>query len=800
MGLILKSEIFQTDPAVPPIPASSIRPKRCCSVCAGYGHRAEQCYDFQLFMQDDAIPVEIKQYEKVYDDPPIDNSMSTPYSMFENPRENFRFVWNVNESKDRVYGRFMEATKIQRDASTPSTKRLKKAKIPKIIEKFVLNPMNAQNIRDKPKKQFAKNFYEESPTKNDADRDVTENKTDVPNANVSDELGTENTSGALNESENADSDVVMKELDPGEPSAAANNSENSDESQIIQRSADDELMQEAIEVDNLRGRSANFSFSKEMDDLEKSRALFDLSFIGSSEHHEPQEINLSPIIPTRAHAEKMRKAEEIEQLTEMEISLNKLKDDIVLNVTNASDQSLHCVHDSDSNYSFGEYFNESKSNAKEKEEDRRDVVESPDYIPLPPHIDSSDIAAALDAGDEGISAAKSSVNSAKIFLTKQHARLLLSTESGNKLLHDASSTHNVKVRMDWENLGNVLIVVGTTLNQNKFHADLIRFLVEMCKKMRIKNETFQQVPKSKFALIRFIREQFALLEQPLGNVTELYKNMKRNENMKSKNGTKNADRARKNLNIILMGRAGLRDGRLHLAGLESNLKFLLNNNKEMMTKQTREEIYQHYRYVFSPFEHDDYPDLISEYEEMKRSKTFPPLNIDRNLLELKISVKDDASDLGRAKQKLMRTNNDNEPQGDNHEPVDEVAPTVDATEPKTSTPKSNVKREPRTPKQHGKSPKADQRTPKQESKAHNGQTEAVESVGAGENSASVNKNAVWSLKCKDIVEQCRQKHIKSSKVVDKLNMVLEKASRNELSYADYKSLEPIVNTLNRTVN
>ncbi|XP_037031449.1 uncharacterized protein LOC119070968 isoform X2 [Bradysia coprophila] len=465
-----------------------------------------------------------------------------------------------------------------------------------------------------------------------------------------------------------------------------------------------------------------------------------------------------------------------------EISLNKLRDEIILHVTDASDKSTHLVHDSDSNCSFGE------SKLKGKEQDRHDAIESPDYIPLPPHIDSSDLAAASDVALSSARCTPS--NSSKIFLSEQNARLLLLTDAGSKFLSDASITHQVKVRMDWENLRNVLVVVGSKSNQNKFHADLIRFSVKMCKKtMHVKNDIFKQIPKSKMALILFIREQFALLEQPLGNVKELYRDMKRNENLKSKNGTIDADRARKNLNIILMGRAGLRDGRLHLAGLECNLKCLLNNNKDMMTTETLEEIYQHYRYVFSAFEHDDYPNLISEYEEVIRSKTVPPLNIDKNLLEIKISVKDDANvDLNRAKQKMMRTNNDTESQNENQESTDDGPATVDAIS-VSETKKSTTK-----------TVKQDQRTLKQESKANNGQTETVESDGLAENSSNLNQNAVWSLKCKDIVEQCRRKYFKSSRVVDKLNTILEKASRNELSYADYKNLEIIVNTLNGTID
>lgn len=775
-------------------------------MCAAKGHRAEQCYDFELLLQDSVISSDIKQYEKVYpdDNPPIDNSMSTPYSMFENPTENFKFVWNVNESSNRLYGRFMEATKIQRNAEVDvRTKRRKKVKVPKLNENLVLNPMNAQNMREKPKKQFSKNFYEESTTQNTVAQQTEEDTENLECAaeNCETENSREKSKGL--ESVERDNDVEMKELDPVEATLNVDNRNCGDES-VIETIDDSKLMQEAIEVDQLR-RSKTFSFSKEMDELEKSKTTFDLSFIGTTDDQE--QIDDSPTI-TKTNARKMRNEAEIERLTQMEISLNKLKDelskkklndDIVLNISNVTDQSTHSVHDSDSNYSFGEYFNESKSKGKNHDSV---IVESPDYIPLPPHIDSSDLAEASETVDDTTTIPHSHLNSTKIFLTKQHARLLLSTDAGNKLLSEASLTHQVKVRMDWENLGNVLIVAGTTANENKFHADLIRFLVEMCKKMRIKNETFQQIPRSKVALIRFIRDQFALLEQPLGNVGELYKNMKRNERLKSKNGTKNADKARKNLNIILMGRAGLRDGRLHLTGLESNLKFLLENNKDLMTKHTREEIYQHYRYVFSPFEHDDYPDLISEYEEMKRAKTFPTLNIDRSLLEIKISVKDDGSvDLNRAKQKLMRLNNESECPTNNEEST-EVVSTVDAvlmSEPKTPTREfKNPRREPKTPKQQPKSPKP-------EFKAPNVQIKNIESSDLAANSAAddlstVNKNAIWSLKCKDIVEQCRQKHIKSSKVVDKLNTVLEKASRNQLSYADFKNLEKILTTLNQTVN
>lgn len=737
--------------------------------------------------------------------------MSTPYSLFENPRENFVFKWNVNESSDRVYGRFLAATKVERD-SIKKVVKTKKQKIPNLmdvtVEKLVLNPMNVQNIREKPKKQFSKNFYEES-TVARAQYNTEKTSKQIATYDKSATVDTGNDNYKICDETIADdnvdpgNDVEMKDLE-GPKTVSNDSNKHCDNSNIDPL---DRLTEEVIEVDGLRGTNI-FSFTKEMEELEKSKNSFDLSFIGSISGDNEEIDNNSTI--TKSKQRKIQTEAEIQRLTEMEISLIKLKkelnkkkpnkDDIVLNITNSADDSVHCVHDSDSNYSFGEYFNESTSKEKVDEKKPKSVekvpesvenepdiaeLELPDYIPLPQDID------ALDTMEEYCTLNDPpAVSEAKIFLTKQHARFLLSTEAGHKLLSDASSTYHVTVRMDWEALGNVLVVTGSKLNQNKFHAGLIRFLVDVCKKMRLRTETFQQIPRSKIALIRFIREQFALLDQPLGNPTELYKNMKRHEKVQSKNAIKIADRARKNLNIILMGRAGLCEGRLHLAGLESNLKFLLENNKEMITKQTREEIYQHYRYIFSPYEHDDYPELISKYEELKKSKKFPPLNIDKSLLELKITVNGNESvELNRAKQKLMQLSNPTESPKSSKEPAEQQETTFINQEPKTPT-RELKPQKPKTPKSVN--------TPKLHPKN-------VESIDASvtstvEDPSNVHQNEIWSLKCKDIVEKCRQKHIKSSKVMDKLNTVLEKASKNQLSHGDYKNLEKILNTLNRTVN
>lgn len=223
---------------------------------------------------------------------------------------------------------------------------------------------------------------------------------------------------------------------------------------------------------------------------------------------------------------------------------------------------------------------------------------------------------------------------AKIFLNKKQARYLLSSEIGYKLLNDASTTHQVKIFMEWESDCNIVVVVGPKSNQNRFHANLIAFLEDKSRHDHMR----KILPRKQIVLIRTIREQLDLLEQPLGNVNELFANMKKNECLATAKGTKKADRDRTNLNIILMGQAGLRDGKIHLYGLERNLRFLLEHDNCLITRKFLNQIHQHYSYIFSSYKHDNYPALISEYEKIMENKNLPTLKLDPTLLESNNSV------------------------------------------------------------------------------------------------------------------------------------------------------------------
>lgn len=388
---------------------------------------------------------------------------------------------------------------------------------------------------------------------------------------------------------------------------------------------------------------------------------------------------------------------------------------------------------------------------------------------MPLQKDSSDMASASQNSSQTIS------------LSEQHARLLFSSKPGNKWLSNATTTHRVEVRVDWKAVENTLIVFGLEDDRNEFHKDLESLLERKKSKNReSKPKTLYKIPFGKNAVIRFIREQFALLERPLGTVNNLYERMKQFEKLKSKLGATKADRDRRHLNIILMGKAGLRNGRLHVAALESCLKFLLKNTKDEMTYLTREKIYIHYKYVFSAIRHEDYPGLISQYQEMERNNSLPTLNIDKSLMKKKLSVRyEDIADLNRSKRELVCVSSEPEsPKSDQELVADELPVNEDVAEPKPPAHESkynlgNAEREKGEPSNRLPTDSADH---------------------------SPIQNVNWSLKCVEIVEQCRQKQIKSSRVVDKLNKISEKAAENQLTYSDYKYLKQVLSVLNRMNN
>lgn len=217
----------------------------------------------------------------------------------------------------------------------------------------------------------------------------------------------------------------------------------------------------------------------------------------------------------------------------------------------------------------------------------------------------------------------------KICLSESNAELLLASACGRQVLLKASSNHCVKVLLNFDDA--TLIVEGSSTHQSKFQNDLMELLDGIYKPI-------DGIPQSRTNIIRFISEHFVelLKLRPLKlEPARLYGQMIRSEGKMTESGNDKANCARKQLNMLLMGLAGLRDGRFHLAELSANLKYLQENDVTgEKLRQVRTVIKHHFSYVFTPVVHDDYPGMITKYVQMKQSNSFPPLNIDRSLLDV----------------------------------------------------------------------------------------------------------------------------------------------------------------------
>lgn len=613
---------------------------------------------------------------------------------------------------------------------------------------------------------------------------------------------------------------------------------------------------------NLSDGLINFSFTSALEEIEQQKQApkiaFDLSFIQIQDTQTKETVDIldqdrpkTPPPPNISFAalsehETNEICAEMHRLEKQEEMLNKLKHSILstqrknrtpLRLSEGSEDAVgyHVelsedfdetaaaadnAHDSDSNYSFSDYF--AKHQESTNPEKTREIVtldeaiKMPDFIPLGQDDDEMDMPSTklMDISENSANTTAvdnnednpSKYSEAKIFLTKDHSKYLL-TRQGGTFLTETYTKHNVIVRMEWRSIGNVLIVQGKPNAQDNFHADLIAYCTSAEEQMRKKQEISQQVPKNRSTLIRFLKEQIGQLEKPIAYAKEVFVRMKINEQQRSKTGTKNADKARKTLNMILFGQTGMRDGAMHLTALQSNLRCLIENEtREVISNVFRNEVFQHYKYIFSSFSHDNYPELIREYEQLRKNKQLPVLKLDRRLLGLKINVNEQIrpiSDTVSTDPVAESTTQSNVASSSTANSSIAVATESIATQPLVKLlPAVKVKAE--TP------------TKKSTDKVLSILTESVKIVDDLANISEVGDVTVkqrntpyvrnvdalpsmlWSLKCSAYIEKCRAiPKIKNNEAaMARLQQVDVKAKIGALSYNDFRMLMRIFDKCN----
>lgn len=306
---------------------------------------------------------------------------------------------------------------------------------------------------------------------------------------------------------------------------------------------------------------------------------------------------------------------------------------------------------SDSNYSFSEFF----------EKDKQQQQQS---LPVDPAIDSSErspaiaekvlessstpsiahdfisinsSAAAAAVGTNEASSSPSLVSSslqgqppssvgveseARIYLSKEHSKMLINSK-GSEFLRETSALFNLRVRLEWQSVGNLLTVAGLEEQQTAFHEQLTQFLNHVEDRSE---GSANQLPLRRDLLIRAIKISLSKLKENLGNVYDLHRTQGRD--VVGRRGKKENDKARRTLNMILIGQAGLRDGHRRLTELKQSLALLVRQEavegpervSSYVDADLRKEIWNNFHYVFGSLKHDNYGDLLRRYNQWRRQK------------------------------------------------------------------------------------------------------------------------------------------------------------------------------------
>lgn len=231
---------------------------------------------------------------------------------------------------------------------------------------------------------------------------------------------------------------------------------------------------------------------------------------------------------------------------------------------------------------------------------------------------------------------------ATIHLTPQNCKYLLS-EKGNEFLRGSEEQFNVSVRLEWRNFGNVLIVNGIASKQKDFHNELKTFFQlhdNLSKSISFKHN----LPKSRNQLVKYVRTQVAQLDSPICNnkhladVQYLFRKICNIQKNPTKKNRKLIARFRKQLNMVLFGRFGFADGKVHLTALQDRLRNIVQSEDVNVSMQVRKKMGENMDYIFSDVDHQNYEIMIERYNQMLKNKCLPPLILDRKLMGMKISV------------------------------------------------------------------------------------------------------------------------------------------------------------------
>lgn len=510
-----------------------------------------------------------------------------------------------------IYGRFAQAVNLKWKKLTAKTRKPKATATSTVTSAEVNTTQPTSSNRTEPKHRFF-DEEDETPLTHLESEDAASDRT------VSEILVTTATSATTNFPINDSSPIITEAQEPAKQTPM-NQSNDSDVIEVEpENDSKVDLMMVASETSE-----TSVNIDESMEENETSSLSIDT------------EQKLDQLMECNSNMEQLLELKH--QLLEQTRIKSIVKEmEKTKSTMSAADSTAN--GDSDSNYSFSDYYVANQAQRRNEPSTSASVA-LPDFIPLSGGNEANEqfkeTASPPDADHSSI--APISRDEAKVFLSGDHCKYLL-TGTGHNFLKDKEVKHDVTIKLEWSNFGNVLCITGTRRSQDNFRTDLVAFLANIDKKIKSRSEV--QIPKNRVQLIKhvtnIIRELHGLSMS--NNIFELYHSMQRYEKPNTKASNRKAERCRRFLNMALFGVYGFRDGAKHLQALQQNLRELRCSRDINISVQFRQTINEHLNYIFSSHSHENYADLIDLYGQMKRSKTLPEMNLDRKLLGLPIDV------------------------------------------------------------------------------------------------------------------------------------------------------------------
>lgn len=329
------------------------------------------------------------------------------------------------------------------------------------------------------------------------------------------------------------------------------------------------------------------------------------------------QLRMRELPPSQSKQKKKKKKRE-ESSTINESSASKQENNITTMSTH------HANDDSNSNYSFSEFYNSndrpsnsSSNNITNDNEnqiisDRNNPQQLSDFVPLM----STNVEDCQQICDS------------KVFLTKEHASILMS-QKGQNLLVDLGERFNIVSQFQFDSMGNSICLTGFPTNQQFFHTEMKDFLykcgLDDYEKMI---EKTTQIPKIINRTVSFIKSNFQSVKN--SSIRDTKKLLDSFMSAEKSLDHKKAIKLRRALNTIFIGHGELGDGARHVSELKRILGGLerevyLGNGNGQVDPKLRNEISIHIRYVFSAVDHSslygDYRKMFEEYRKimMKRA-------------------------------------------------------------------------------------------------------------------------------------------------------------------------------------